>query len=178
MYPGKGDHIKIQTDFKGIPFDHHGISCGDGYVVHFCKKADAIVEIPLTRFANGRKIYIINYPVSFTTDEIVAHARSLVGTGRYDLLFNNCEHIVYKCRTGEPHSMQVKTVARIIDAGVQNGNPIASLAGRALSVYSIYKVGLTIWESTQNEKPSGFTIPEPLSEEANTRQSRYMLEPV
>jgi hypothetical protein len=30
----------------------------------------------------------------------------------------------------------------------------------------------------QNEKPSGFTIPQPLSEEANTRQSRYMLESV
>jgi hypothetical protein len=178
MYPCKGDHIKVQLDFNGIPFDHHGIACGDGYVVHFCKKANLIIETPLATFADGREICIIDYPVTFTADEIVAHARSLVGTRHYDLLFHNCEHIVYKCRTGVPHSMQVQTVAKIIDAGVKNGNPIASLAGRALIVYSIYTVGSTIWESMHYEKPSGFEILQPLSGERNSEMSHYMLDPV
>ena len=39
-------------------------------------------------------------------DEVVDYARSRIGEGGYNILYNNCEHFAYDCVTGKPHCSQ------------------------------------------------------------------------
>ena len=45
---------------------------------------------------------------------VIAAAQSRMGQGGYDLLHNNCEHFMYECLFGQPHSPTVTSLrARI-----------------------------------------------------------------
>ncbi len=46
------------------------------------------------------------------SEETVKLARSLVGTGGYSFLFNNCEHFVYRCIFGKPYSSQTEALRK------------------------------------------------------------------
>ncbi|MGB3193097.1 MAG: lecithin retinol acyltransferase family protein [Limnoraphis sp.] len=106
----KGDHIYVD---KGL-FDHHGIDCGDGTVIHYSGSIkggmNKIIRVSKSTFAKGKQIRTKIYQKKYSPDEIVNRAERRLKkshTEGYDVLFNNCEHFAYDCTTGEPDSWQV-----------------------------------------------------------------------
>lgn len=77
-----------------------------------------INETSLKDFLRGEKLYIMREKsdsklIPFPDDEVVRRARTEIGKhrGKYDLVFNNCEHFAYYCRFGIKKSQQVEDVA-------------------------------------------------------------------
>ena len=116
-YPFKlGDIIVVQR----FLFHHYGVYVSNGRVIHYTAKkgdfgADAKVhETSLGKFANGAKCEAFSSTENpkgakpFSRQETVSRARSRIGEGRYNLLFNNCEHFALWCRYGTNKSVQVE----------------------------------------------------------------------
>lgn len=108
----KGDQIYVYREllhFKGL-YEHHGIDCGDGSVIHYRKPSETIERTSLATFSRGNTIYLQNYPQGFyfISDLVVARAESRLGEQKYNILFNNCEHFATWCKTGINYSKQVE----------------------------------------------------------------------
>lgn len=106
----RGDQIYAMREFldrEGV-YEHHGIDCGDGTVIHYRKPSETVERTSLATFSRGNPIYIKNYPTSFIPDTVVRRAESRLGEKRYNLLFNNCEHLATWCKTGMSYSQQVR----------------------------------------------------------------------
>jgi len=106
----RGDQIYVMREFvniKGI-YEHHGIDCGDGTVIHYRKPQGTVERTSLATFAQGEKIYVKNYKVCYIPDVVVRRAESRLGEKTYNLLFNNCEHFANWCKTGVNDSIQVR----------------------------------------------------------------------
>jgi len=96
------------VNFQGV-YEHHGIDCGDGSVIHLRKYNETITRTPFFNFTKNQTVYVKHYPLSFVSDVVVRRAESRLGEkARYNLLFNNCEHFATWCKIGHPHSQQVK----------------------------------------------------------------------
>ncbi|MDX2098829.1 MAG: lecithin retinol acyltransferase family protein [Leptolyngbyaceae cyanobacterium bins.59] len=107
----KGDQIYVIREFLNLQgvYEHHGIDCGDGTVIHYQKLDEATVSrTSLDKFRSGRMVYVKNYPVSFIPDVVVRRAESRLGEQQYNLLSNNCEHFATWCKTGKNDSPQVR----------------------------------------------------------------------
>lgn len=106
----RGDQIYVIRPFYNIEglYEHHGIDCGDGTVIHYRKPSEIIERTSLATFTQGRKIYVKQYPTSYISDAVVKRAESRLGEKKYNLLFNNCEHFATWCKTGVTYSQQVK----------------------------------------------------------------------
>ncbi len=88
----RGDHVRVRR--RG--YWHHGIDCGDGTVIHYAgtvrEKSDAYVRrTSLAEFAKGRPMQTVSRGAS-DPELAMSRAESQLGSGRYHLLFNNCEH--------------------------------------------------------------------------------------
>ena len=95
-------------DVVGVPYQHHGIDCGDGTVIHYRKVGTATVTRTSTdAFAQGQPVYVLARSVAFIPDVVVERAESRLGEQRYNLFFNNCEHFANWCKTGENVSPQL-----------------------------------------------------------------------
>jgi Lecithin retinol acyltransferase len=106
----KGEQIYVMREllnFQGV-YEHHGIDCGDGTIIHYRKGTDRIEKTPRAIFTDGRTVYTKHYDTSFIPDVVVNRAESRLGEQRYNLLFNNCEHFATWCKTGINHSQQVE----------------------------------------------------------------------
>lgn len=105
----RGDQIFAIRDFINIQgvYEHHGIDCGDGTVIHYRKPSETIERTSLDTLAQGAKIYVKPYSTCFIPDVVVRRAESRLGERKYNLLFNNCEHFATWCKTGVSHSQQV-----------------------------------------------------------------------
>lgn len=107
----RGDQIYVMRELAGIPgvYEHHGIDCGDGTVIHYRKTGDEAVVARTTfeTFAQGNPVYPKLQPVSFVPDVVLERAESRLGERRYDLFYNNCEHFVTWCKTGRSESPQL-----------------------------------------------------------------------
>ena len=119
----RGAQIYVYREFltlQGI-YEHHGIDCGNGTVIHYRKfESYARVErTSLLDFAQSNKICIKDYPVGFCfiADDVIRRAESRLGEEKYSLLFNNCEHFATWCKTGISDSKQVRdflpTISRL-----------------------------------------------------------------
>ncbi len=85
----------------GIPYEHHGIDCGDGTIIHYSKIGEAtIAQTSRAMFAQGNAIYTKLQPKAFIADDVIDRATSRLGEREYDLFFNNCEHFANWCKTG------------------------------------------------------------------------------
>jgi len=118
----KGDHLYYSLWINGNPFTHHGIDCGDGYVIEFLGyyQGRKVVKTPLYDFKKGRNIKVKEYGKCDLPDTVVSRAYSLLGETGYNLFTNNCEHLACFCKTGIKKSGQVKnTVTSIIGSGVK-----------------------------------------------------------
>ncbi len=114
----RGDQIYVEREFLNLQgvYEHHGIDCGDGTVIHYRKGTDTIERNNIEVFSDGRRIYTRHYPTSFTPDVVVRRAMSRLGEQKYNLLFNNCEHFATWCKTGVSYSKQVNDFLPIIRA--------------------------------------------------------------
>jgi hypothetical protein len=115
----KGDQIYVWREFanlKGV-YQHHGIDCGDGTVIHYRKPSEIIERTSLETFTKKTQIYLCQYPAGFCfIDEVVINrAQSRLGENKYNLLFNNCEHFATWCKTGISDSKQIREFIPVIN---------------------------------------------------------------
>ena len=110
----KGDHIFVRR----FLYTHHGIDTGDGTAIHFTgengeKKNPTVRETPMSAFANGGRVEVQRDGRSRPGPQVVRVARSYLGRGGYNLVFNNCEHFARFCKAGTFTSEQVLRTCRI-----------------------------------------------------------------
>ena len=108
----------ILTD-RGL-YQHYGIYAGKGRVIHYAAENGdfginiGVRETSLNDFAlNGkcRVVYIAGNNIwakKYSRKETVQRARSRLGEKHYNLVFNNCEHFAFWCKTGLSKSAQVE----------------------------------------------------------------------
>lgn len=115
----KGDQIYVWREFAKLSgvYEHHGIDCGDGNVIHYRKPSEIIEKTSFDTFSKGNKVYICQYPLGFcfVSDVVVNRAESRLGENKYNLLFNNCEHFATWCKTGISDSKQIREFIPVIN---------------------------------------------------------------
>ena len=120
--PKFGSAIRV----KRTIYYHYGIYCDDNTVIHFSAangdgilnyESVKVIVTDLARFLKNGICETLEYDAGEepkrTPMEIVNYAFSMVGTGGYDLVKNNCEHFVYDCLYGKKESKQVNAVKNI-----------------------------------------------------------------
>ncbi|NEO97253.1 MAG: NC domain-containing protein [Symploca sp. SIO2E9] len=114
----RGDQIYVIRPYLKLQavYQHHGIDCGDGNVIHYRKLKDheMVSSTSLDTFAQGRKVYRRKYKVCYIPDVVVQRAQSRLGERKYNLLFNNCEHFATWCKTGVSDSRQIRDFLPLI----------------------------------------------------------------
>ena len=112
----RGDQIYAIREIVGIPYEHHGIDCGDNTVIHYSKSDEAsIARTTREQFARGSRIYTKSQPTAFIPDVVVDRAESRLGERQYDLFFNNCEHFADWCKTGRGDCVQLDNFGLRLD---------------------------------------------------------------
>jgi hypothetical protein len=108
--PALGAHLTTSR----LGYTHHGVYVGHGRVVHYSGlsgfwQCGPVEEVPLSRFAVGRPVQIVDHDRSpYSSEEIVRRARSRIGENDYRLLTNNCEHFCNWSLCGVSRSAQVE----------------------------------------------------------------------
>ncbi len=115
----KGDQLYVWRELANVEgiYEHHGIDCGDGDVIHYRKPSEIIEKTPFSTFSKGNPVYIREYPIGFCFigDVVVNRAINRLGENKYNLLFNNCEHFATWCKTGVNDSKQVREFVPILN---------------------------------------------------------------
>lgn len=118
--PVMGDHIRVKR-MHGI-YTHHGIYVSDNEVIHFTGTDDdsimdssknRVISSDLNFFLKGGELEVKEYTDEefqdlYAPDQIVVYARSCLGDGDYNVIFNNCEHFANVCTLGRFRSHQVE----------------------------------------------------------------------
>lgn len=121
----KGDQIYVLRELLNIQgvYEHHGIDCGDGSVIHLRKGTETIERTSWATFVYDAKskVHLRQYRACFLPDVVVRRAESRLGERHYNLLFNNCEHFATWCKTGVSESQQIKDFIPII-ANIKTDN--------------------------------------------------------
>lgn len=158
----RGDQIYTLREFLNIDgvYEHHGIDCGDGTVIHYRKGTETIERTSKEYFTDRRKVYVKRYPVRYIADTVIQRAESKLGEKKYNIVFNNCEHFATWCITGVSHSQQVKNFIPLLShinveqisqpikeaiLGVKTDVDTAELVNNALADIKI------AWENIQPE---------------------------
>jgi len=114
----KGDRIYVYRNLwhKDGLYQHHGIDCGDGTVIHYRKPSEIIERTSIETFSRGNRVYVVQYDhgFSYIPDVVVERAESRLGEHKYNLLFNNCEHFASWCKTGISDSKQIRDFVPIV----------------------------------------------------------------
>ena len=133
----RGDQIYAIREFLTIEgvYQHHGIDCGDGTVIHYRKPSAIIDRTSIATMAQGSKIYVKQYQTCFIPEVVIRRAESRLGEQKYNLLFNNCEHFANWCKTGVNYSQQVADfIPMLSNINVDTlSEPLASALGKAKS---------------------------------------------
>jgi gentisate 1,2-dioxygenase len=117
-------------------YQHHGIDCGDGTVIHYYKPGEAeISRTSYETFAQGKPVYTKQYTTSYVPDVVIDRAESRLGERQYNLLTNNCEHFATWCKIGENECVQlagldvglIKQFNQGFVEEVAQGNPVAAM---------------------------------------------------
>jgi hypothetical protein len=132
----RGDHLIVD---RGM-YRHHAIDCGDGKVVHFSGSKNEKVSVSVRldtyeNFARARTVLVRGYGLRLDPDETIRLGKALIGVSGYDLISNNCEHLVSSCITGVPESRQVERAAAC------TGSFVAIMAANHLSGDVLTRVG-------------------------------------
>lgn len=105
----RGDHICIYYVVQGINYTHHGIYLGDNKVIHYYKGKIHLTF--LCKFGKKSRIYIRKYKKCDSVSLVIKRAKYRRGEKLYNLIFNNCEHFAYWCKTGKHKSKQIDKVS-------------------------------------------------------------------
>ena len=113
----RGEQIYTVREFLNINgvYEHHGIDCGDGTVIHYRKGTETIERTSKAYFTDARKVYIKRYPLRYIPDTVIQRAESRLGERKYNIIFNNCEHFATWCLTGVGYSQQVKNFVPLLN---------------------------------------------------------------
>ncbi len=126
----RGDQVYSLREIGGIPYEHHGIDCGDGTIIHYSKVGEAeIARTPQSAFAQGGSVYVKPVATAFIPEFVIERAESRLGERRYDLFFNNCEHFADWCKTGREECDQLNNFG--LRASQIRLPEVSDLAGRA-----------------------------------------------
>ena len=103
----RGDHLSVRRGW----YTHHAIDLGDGYVVQYGRGVSdgvgATVQVSsYEAFSKGRPIETVASPAPYDAREVALRALSCLGERNYHILWNNCEHFVTWCRSGNRQSQQ------------------------------------------------------------------------
>jgi Lecithin retinol acyltransferase len=134
----RGDQIYVMRPLAGLDslYQHHGIDCGDGTVIHYYKPDGAeISRTSYETFAQGKPVYTKQYTTSYVPDVVIDRAESRLGERQYNLLTNNCEHFATWCKIGENECVQlagldvglIKQFNQGFVEEVAQGNPVAAM---------------------------------------------------
>lgn len=139
----RGDQIYVMRPLINMEgaYEHHGIDCGDGTVIHYYKGGEVptITRTSVETFARGNPIYRKTQPVAYLPDIVVQRAESRLGEQQYQLLTNNCEHFATWCKTGKSESPQLLTdglgygtlnpfdTRQMLDRAAMAGNPVETV---------------------------------------------------
>jgi hypothetical protein len=116
----RGDHIYVWRLL--FLYQHHGIDCGDGTVIHHVGmvsvdengiKTAPIQRTSMQQFSQGEEVLIQDYDFEEcdVPDKVIERAKSCLGNDEYHLVWNNCEHFATWCKTGEDKSQQILDIA-------------------------------------------------------------------
>ncbi len=107
-----GDQIYVMRSLAGLQsaYEHHGIDCGDGTVIHYSKRGEVpkVTRTSLLEFASTQPVTVKRYATCYLPDATIQRAASRLGETKYSLLLNNCEHFATWCKTGRAVSHQVQ----------------------------------------------------------------------
>lgn len=140
-------HIVV---YRGLPhrsspvgYWHHGILCPNQTVIHHVRHSVhfTIQRTPLSRFAYGTtrstsspEVYIVRHPNASPSADIIRRAESKLGTGYYNVAFNNCEHFARWCVYG--HAVPISKQSALLGAAVLAGAAFAGPLGAAVAILS------------------------------------------
>ncbi|MFO8039345.1 MAG: lecithin retinol acyltransferase family protein [Sodalinema sp.] len=114
----RGDQIYVIRPFFNLEglYEHHGIDCGDGTVIHYSKREDeaTVKRTSIGAFTGGKRVYTRQYPAHYIAETTLQRAESRLGEREYNLLFNNCEHFATWCKTGISDSKQIRKFAPLL----------------------------------------------------------------
>jgi hypothetical protein len=138
----RGDQIYVMRPLLSVEgvYEHHGIDCGDGTIIHYHKGDDAVItRTTMEAFARGTPVYTKQQPLAFIPDIVIQRAESRLGERQYNLLTNNCEHFANWCKTGKNESQQLINYGldlsqirsldsrRMIEEAAQGGDPVTAM---------------------------------------------------
>lgn len=121
-----GDMVRVKVNSQ---MDHYGVFVSDSEVIQFGKNpslrlglADTDVFVCATdidEFRDGGYPEFADLSFSeklkrFKTDKIIENARSRIGEGGYNIVYNNCEHFAYECIFGKKYSSQAEKAKEVI----------------------------------------------------------------
>lgn len=114
-----GDMIRVKT---GALY-HYGIYVSDSEIVQFGlnpalwgaspEKDITVCASGIDTFLNGGKMEVAHFEQTEpqkNAEQTVEKARSRIGEGGYSLLYNNCEHFAFECKTGKKYCFQTESV--------------------------------------------------------------------
>ncbi len=107
-----GDVVGVTRGF----YEHYGVYIGDGKMIHYYGESDTgqdnvITETGFYEFLKGSSTYFIVDVDSLGLNcldsvEVIKRAKENIGNKNYNLVFNNCEHFAFWCKTGETIAFQ------------------------------------------------------------------------
>ena len=105
---------------------HYAIYVSDEEIIQFGEPPSSSNKIPdkdirvcvttlnsllrISEYVEGAKFDENEFKNRLAPDETVSRARSLIGSGGYSFIFNNCEHFAYLCVFGKPYSSQTEAL--------------------------------------------------------------------
>lgn len=155
----RGEHIFINCNTNGIPFQHHGIDMGDGTVIHLAPQSGARIalrdpsaefavrRVSMDDFCRGAQLEKVMHKNARPAHEIAATAESMLGNTGYSLLEGNCEHFATLCAIGVGKSQQ-------IELGEATVSAFASMAAKALGTVSTRVGGKLALKSATRVHPA------------------------
>jgi Lecithin retinol acyltransferase len=160
----RGDQIYVMRPLAGVDslYQHHGIDCGDGSVIHYYKPpGDAVVtRTSYEIFARENPVYTKQVNPSYVPDIVIERAESRLGERQYNLLTNNCEHFASWCKTGQSQCVQLAGIDVGLLKGYEQrfeeaaaGNPVAAMEQLKLALGNVSIAQLEIQaQLTQAQK--------------------------
>lgn len=140
----RGDQIYVMRPLLGLNgvYEHHGIDCGDGTVIHYSKAGEVptVKRTSYEAFSWGNPVYVKRHSVGYIPDVAIARAESRIGEQQYNLTTNNCEHFATWAKTGVNESAQLRSYGldaanmsasesgKLVDEAARSGDPRVALS--------------------------------------------------
>ncbi len=103
-----GDHIVQPGAFGVEDLDHHALYLGDGKVLHYDGDV-TIGNLSELKQRSTEPLRIRRHQKRLNKTRSKQRCLGRLGESKYDIFFNNCEHLINWCVLGEAISFQTNT---------------------------------------------------------------------